>query len=63
MIVKVKGTPGGCVYEKGSEFPNTIILSPMVLIHHFAFNYEKIIKRIDEVLDDRSVYVDIQNPK
>ncbi|KNB41860.1 hypothetical protein JH06_4691 [Blastocystis sp. subtype 4] len=59
MIAKVDGSPGGCVYEKGSNFPNTIIISPMVLIHHFAFNYEKIIKRIDEALDSRSVSVDM----
>lgn len=59
MIAKVEGSPGGCVYEKGSHFPNTVILSPMVLIHHFAFNYEKLIKRIDEYLDNRIVAVDM----
>lgn len=43
---KVPGKPGISLFVKGSEFPATIILSPMLLIHHFAFNYEDMLKNV-----------------
>ena len=57
---KVEGSPGGGVFRKGSDFPNTIILSPMVLIHHFAFNYERLLKRINESLAESCVKIDME---
>ena len=60
MSMKVEGAPGGCVFRKGSDFPNTIILSPMVLIHHFAFNYERLLKRVNESLAESCVKIDME---
>ena len=49
-LTTVSGNPGAAVFKSGMKFPNTIIVSPMVLIHHFAFNYEDLLKRICKVL-------------
>lgn len=43
---KVEGIPGASIFVKGMQFPGSIILSPMVLIHHFVFNYEDILKNV-----------------
>lgn len=43
---KVEGIPGASIFVKGTQFPGSIILSPMVLIHHFVFNYEDILKNV-----------------
>ena len=59
MSMKVEGAPGGCVFKKGSDFPNTIILPPMVLIHHFAFNYERLLKKVKDTLEEGCVQVDM----
>lgn len=48
MITKVDGNPGCCVYSQGSDFPNTIILSPMLLVHHFANSYERMLECVTE---------------
>ena len=56
MSMKVEGAPGGCVFKKGSDFPNTIILSPMVL---FAFNYERLLKKVKDTLEEGCVQVDM----
>lgn len=52
VMTKVSGNPGGAVFKDGSKFPNTVIVSPMVLIHHFAFNYEALIKKVTAVLEE-----------
>lgn len=49
-LTTVSGNPGAAVFKSGMKFPNTIIVSPMVLIHHFAFNYEDLLKRIYKVV-------------
>ena len=52
VMTKVSGNPGGAVFKDGSKFPNTVIVSPMVLIHHFAYNYENLMKQIVKVLEE-----------
>ena len=49
MVTKVNGNPGCVVFSQGTEFPNTLILSPMLLVHHFANSYEKMLERTVEV--------------
>lgn len=43
MTTKAHGNPGCAIFSQGTEFPDTLILSPMLLIHHFANSYEKML--------------------
>lgn len=53
----MEGTPGACIYVKGSNFPYSIILSPMVLFHHFINNYEEIMRNVLNVIKQNEYFV------
>lgn len=50
LTEKVHGIPGASIFPKGTLFPKNIILSPMVLFHHFINSYEEIMKNTLNVL-------------
>lgn len=40
-------------------FPDRLLISPFLLIHHFAFNYERIIKRIYDRIENEDQEIKI----